>query len=331
MMLLRRLALPFCLCCCSLAHAALAQGKTSSPRPPAGTPDKPAAADVENDDDEAHGAHFLYGLAGGALNYKEGRDEQAFGGVLRWLPAPWLSLSATPTVVRVQSPALSATAPATSKSGLVDLPLEATVSHGFPLPFHPSFAASLGVTLPVGDTATGFGAGEVGYSASGGVGFSPIDRMWVHIGAGRSLTRFSVGSAFSSGTGWGDVGAGVSLTDRLSLSSGYSSDVGAVDSTLGRSTSLNGGGSFVVHGPTTLNLNASHGLGGSAPRWSMALGIGTAFPYLNHLGGASSVSTLQQTFGGGTHGLPKSPGNSGQGSGSGGTTTSGRGHGKKGP
>jgi hypothetical protein len=135
-----------------------------------------------------------------------------------------------------------------------------------------------------------------------------------------------VQSAFSSGTGWGDASAGVAITDRVSVSAGYSSDLGAADSSLGRSTSFEGGASLGVGRAGTVNLTASHGLTGAAPRWSIALGVGTAFPYLNHLGGSSPNDMLQQSFGGGPHGLGNGNGN-GNG-GSSGTTNSGRGHGK---
>lgn len=285
-----------------------------------------APGNDEKDDDDAPGRTFLFGLAGGALSYDGGREEQALGAVLRWVPVRWLSLSATPTSARARETAVG-TLPATTRSGLTDIPVEATLSHGFGgVVWSPSVAASLGVTLPVGDTASGLGAGEVGYAASGGLGFSPAERLWVHLGAGRSLTRFSVQSAFSSGTGWGDASAGVSLTDLVGASVGYSTDLGAVDSTLGRSTSIDGGVSIGIGRAGTVNLTGSHGLTGTAPRWSMALGIGTAFPYLNHLGGSSPNTMLQQTFGGGTHGLAIGSGTT---AGASGVTPPGRGRGKK--
>ena len=284
------------------------------------------AASPRDEDDDAPGRTFLFGLAGGALSYDGGREEQALGAVLRWVPVRWFSLSATPTSVRARQVAVGSF-PATTRSGLTDIPVETTLSHGFEnVTWSPKVAGSFGVTLPVGDTASGLGAGEVGYSASGGLGFSPTDRIWVHLGAGRSLTRFSVQSAFSSGTGWGDASAGGSLTDRVGASVGYSTDLGAVDSTLGRSTSINGGMSVSIGRAGTVNLTGSRGVSGAAPSWSLALGIGTAFPYLNHLGGSSPNSTLQQTFGGGTHGLPTG---TGKGSGTTGGTSTGRGRGRK--
>jgi hypothetical protein len=280
----------------------------------------------EGDDGDDAGSRFQFGIAGGALQYSGGRTEQALGAVFRWVPVPWLSLSATPTSARASEPALSVTSAAATRSGLTDLPLEATLSRGFGGTFSPSVAASFGVTLPVGDTASGLGSGELGTSISGGVGFSPAEKVWVHLGAGRSLSRFAVQSAFSSGTGWGDASAGYALTNRFSVSGGYSSDLGAVDSTFGRSTSIEGGMSVVLRGNTTFNANASHGVGGSAPRWSLAFGLGTAFPYLNHLGAHSAAESLQQTFGGGTHGLS----NQGNGNAAG-KTNSGRGRGNSGP
>jgi hypothetical protein len=140
----------------------------------------------------------------------------------------------------------------------------------------------------------------------------------MHLGLGRSLGGTSVGSAFTSGSGWGDLSAGTNVTERLGVSGGFSSDVGSVDPLIGRSTSISGGLSYSVRGPMTMNLSTTHGLSGAAPSWSIALGFGTAFPYLNHLGsGGSSLTNLNSSFGGGSHGLT-----SGSGSGSG---SSGRG------
>ena len=304
-------------------------------KPPA--PAKPAAPSVKadstddelNDDGEEGGRKFLFGVAGGALNYDAGRSEQALGAVMRWVPVPWFSLSATPTSVRATAPAVGSL-PSSSRSGLTDIPVEATLTHAFHgVSWSPSVAGSFGVTLPVGDTASGLGSGEVGYSASGGVGFAPAEGVWVHAGAGRSLTRFSVQSAFSSGSGWGDVSAGASISKHVEASVGFSSDIGAVDSTLGRSRSLEGGMSFGIGRAGTLNLSASHGISGVAPQWSFALGVGTAFPYLSHVGGGSTNATLQQAFGGGTHGLGKGSGTGTTTGGTTTTTTSGRGRGRK--
>ena len=284
-----------------------------------------ASSDTTDDADDPEEPRFQYGIAGGALSYSAGRSEQSFGAVLRWLPAPFLSFSVTPTTVRAQEPGLTATSAAVTRSGLTDLPLEATLAKSFAAAYSPSISASLGVTLPIGDTASGLGSGEVGYSLSGGVGFVPAEHWSVNVGAGRSLTRFSTQAAFSSGTGWGDASVGYAFGDRLSISTGMSSDLGAVDSTLGRSRSFDGGASIVVGGGRTINMNVSHGVSGSAPGWSFALGFGTAFPYLNHVGARSADASLANTFGAGTHGLPGVSKGSGKGSGTTTKTTRGRG------
>jgi len=273
-----------------------------------------AAPAATHDSVATHQFPLLFGVAGGALSYEGGRQEQALGAVVRWVATPWLSLAATPTMTRVREPSSVTAGALQTSSGPVDLPIDATLSYGFHAPWSPGVALGIGVSLPVGDTATGFGAGRAGYSGSAAFGFSPSERVWVHLGAGRSLTDVSMQSAFTSGSGWGDASAGLSVTDRFSLNGGYSTDLGAVDSTTGHSTSLNAGFSFDVKGPTTLNLNASHGLGGLAPRWSFALGLGTAFPYLNHLGAGSPIDQLRETFAGGTHGLGNGNGNGGSGS-----------------
>jgi hypothetical protein len=262
----------------------------------------PAAVDSPSPDtdvdDEGVRLGLQAGLATGALHYKEGRSEKALGAVIRWAPARWFSLSATPTGVRVEDPVSS-----TVSSGLTDLPIEATVAHAFSVAYKPTVSGSFGIMLPVGDTAGGFGTGRVGSSLSVGLGFAPTDRIWTHLGAGRSLSGFTTQSAFTSGDGWGDASAGLAVTERYSLSAGLSSDLGSYDATLGRSISVNGGVDVAVAGATTLHLNASHGLGGVAPTWSIGMAFGTAFPYLNHLGAGSSMAQLDQTFGGGTHGL----------------------------
>lgn len=296
--------------------------QTATPEP------QPSAPPAREEEAAVRPFPLQVGLAGGALSYEGGRREQALGAVVRWAATPWLAFSATPTMVRVKEPSTLTVGAFDGSSGVVDLPLDATVEHGFKAPWSPGIALALGVSLPLGDTATGFGAGKVGYSASAGLGFSPASRVWVHLGAGRSLTDVAMQSAFTSGNGWGDASAGVSVTDRLGVSAGYSTDIGGVDSTVGHSRSINGGFSFAVRGPTTLNVNASHGVSGLAPRWSLAIGFGTAFPYLNHVGAGSPLGALSDTFGGGTHGLDGGTTGTGTGGGNGGAS-SGRGRGRK--
>lgn len=266
-------------------------------------PKSDVRADTLSDDEAEEGRPGMqYGVASGALRYGSGRSEQTLGAVARWVPVRWLSFSATPTVAHTNVTA-TAGAGAYSRGGLEDLPIEASVAHGFGGRYKPTLSSGFEMTLPVGDSATGFGAGRTGYSASVALGLDPAPSVWMHLGAGRSLGGSAVQSAFTSASTWGDVSAGTELTERLGVSGGFSTDLGGVDQTVGRSTSIESGLSFSVSGPSTLNLSATRGLSGAAPSWSFALGFGTAFPYLNHLGsGGSSLGALNSAFGGGTHG-----------------------------
>ena len=280
----------------------------------------PEPAGARKEEEAAQPIPFQFGVAGGALSYEGGRQEQALGAVVRWAATPWLSFSTTPTAVRVREPSALAQGSFVGRSGIVDLPVDATLQHAFKAPWSPGVALALGASLPLGDTATGFGAGKTGYSASAGLGFCPASSVWVYLGAGRSLTDVVMQSAFSGSNGWGDASAGYSLTDRFGVSGGMSTDLGAVDSTIGHSRSVNGGFSYLVRGPATLNVNASRGVSGLAPKWSLAIGIGTAFPYLSRVGAGSAIDQLRDTFGGGTHGLDGGT-TGGSGTGTGGTST----------
>jgi hypothetical protein len=279
---------------------------------PVEVPPDTAATDV---DDEGVRLGLQYGLAGGALQYGAGRTEQSLGAIFRWAPVRWFSMATTPTVARVKEPTLSAAVKDASRSGLEDLPIEATLSHAFGGSLAPTLSGGVGLTLPIADTTGGFGAGSVGYSVSIGGGFSPLPSLWTHVGVGRSLSGLSPQAAFGGGSAWGDVSAGFSFTDRVSVSAGYDTDLGSVDATIGRSTSMSGGLAVAVHGETTVLVSANHGLSGSAPVWGLVIGVGTAFPYLNHAGGSAS-DQLRQAFGSGSHG---------SGSGSGGSSGPGRG------
>ena len=268
------------------AAPALAQGTS---------PSSASRADTAAVDDEGVRLGFQFGVTSGALGYRDGRTEQALGAVGRWAPVRWFSLSLTPTAVRSSTPPTSGT-PQVSRSGLVDLPVSATLSHRFDSRFSPQLTGGMVITLPTGDTASGFGAGKLGTEVELGAGFSPTDRTWLSIGAGRSISSVVVGTAFSGASGWGDVSAGTSINERLSLDMGYDTDLGPVeDPAVGRSTSVNAALGYLVHGPMSVNVGASHGVSGIAPRWSLALGIGTAFPVLGHA--SSAAAPLSKAFG----------------------------------
>jgi hypothetical protein len=245
---------------------------------------------------------FRFGVAASALQYDGGRSEQAFGGAIRWVPVRGFSLSANPTFVR-QSVTATTAGVSTARTGLTDIPVTATVSHAFRGAYTPLVLGALGMTLPVGDTASGLGAGQASYSGSIGVGISPSEATWAQVGLGRALSGTSIRSAFGAGSSWLDLGGGLSLTDQLSVDAGYSTDVGAIDAAYGRSSSVTAGVELEPKHGMSINLAASHGISGVAPTWSFSLGVGTAFPSLGHAASAMSTNVLSQNFGGGTHGL----------------------------
>ena len=90
--------------------------------------DRPAAPDTVHEEEASGATPITVGVAGGALSYQGGREEQALGAVVRWAPAAWLSLDATPTMVRVREPSAIAGVFLTA-TGVVDLPLDYTMSH----------------------------------------------------------------------------------------------------------------------------------------------------------------------------------------------------------
>jgi hypothetical protein len=262
-----------------------------------------ASPDTATRDDVGALRGLRYGVAAGALSYDGGRSEQTFGGVIRWAPVHFFSLAANPTLVRqhvagATATATSAASRSASRSGLADIPISASISHVFSTVLEPVVVGGLDMTVPVGDTVAGFGAGQAGYSVSIGVTLSPSDQTWTQFGLGHALSDFSPQSAFTAGSNWMNAGAGLYLTDRLSIDGDYSTDVGGIDAIPGRSSSVSAGVELSLVEGASINLAASRGLSGVAPSWSFSLGFGTALPSLGQ-----AESGLTAAFGGGTHGL----------------------------
>gem|GEM_PF-6687498 len=217
-----------------------------------------------------------------------------------------------------------------SASGLTDIPISIEAGHSFSGSLSPSIGIGYGITLPVGDTLNGFGSGQVGSSLNIGAGIMPAPNFGLNAGVGRSLSTFSIRSGINgTASMWGDVSAWLQPAgnDRMSFSAGYSTDLGSVDTTFGRSTSMNLGFNVRLFNQVALNVDATHGLSGASPEWGLAIGFGTAFPSLGSGRARSAVNQLSQVFGGGRHGLPSKKSGTG-------TTTGtgiGRGGGRKKP
>lgn len=286
---------------------AVAQQPKAGARPPARADSTQAtdstAADSTADDADEPEHRITSGVSVGGLSYEGGRSERATSAVLRWRALPWLSLGVTPTFSRATEPVglLGRTA---SRSGLTDLPVEISADHAFDAPLSPSLGLGIGITLPVGDSASGFGSGTIGSSISVGGGLSLTDRLGVHVGAGRSLTDFSLQSSFNgTSSEYGSVGVSLQANDAFSMSAGLDGDIGAVDPDYGRAASLSGGVSIVLPYVNSVSLNASRGLSGATPSWSFAIGVGTDFASIGSPGSRDASARLHRAFGGGTHGL----------------------------
>ena len=265
--------------------------------------DSAAADSTEDESDEPRHA-VTPGLSYGGVNYEGGRTERATSASIRWRALPWLSVGINPTFARSSEPNAIVTRPATTRSGVTDIPLEVNADRTFDMPLSPSVSLGMSVTLPVGDTASGFGSGGVGSSVNVGGGLALTDKLGIHVGVGRSLTDFSVESTFNgTSSEFGDAGLAFQASDRLSFSAGIDGDIGAIDPTYGRSASLSGGVSVGLPLLNSLSLNASRGISGATPTWSFAIGVGTDFASIGSVSMRGAASRLRRAFGGGTHGL----------------------------
>ena len=263
-----------------------------------------AAADSTDDEADEPRHAVTTGLSYGGVNYEGGRTERATSASIRWRALPWLSVGINPTFARSSEPNAIVTRPATTKSGVTDIPLEVNADRTFDMPLSPSVSLGMSVTLPVGDTASGFGSGGVGSSVNVGGGLALTDKLGIHVGVGRSLTDFSVESTFNgTSSEFGDAGLAFQASDRLSFSAGIDGDIGAIDPTYGRSASLSGGVSVGLPLLNSLSLNASRGISGATPTWSFAIGVGTDFASIGSVSMRGAASRLRRAFGGGTHGL----------------------------
>lgn len=288
----------------STAHAQKpVRPKAAAPHDTTVAVDSTAADSTDDEADEPRHA-ITTGLSFGGVNYEGGRSERATSASLRWRVLPWLSVGMNPTFARSSQPNAVITRPATTKSGITDIPMEINADHAFDAPLSPSVSLGMSVTLPVGDTASGFGSGSVGSSVNLGGGLALTDKLGIHAGVGRSLTDFSIQSTFNgTSSEFGDAGLSFQASDHLSMSAGIDGDIGAVDPAYGRAASVSGGVSVGLPLLNSLSLNASRGISGATPTWSFAIGVGTDFAAIGTVSMRSAATRLRRAFGGGTHGL----------------------------
>ena len=94
----------------------------------------------------AQSSTVSYGVTAAAFGFQDGHQEQALGAIIQLTPTRWLSLGASPTLLRV-----SAVDGSESRFGITDLPVYAGVFHSFDAPWRPTLGFAGVASLPTGD------------------------------------------------------------------------------------------------------------------------------------------------------------------------------------
>jgi Putative MetA-pathway of phenol degradation len=236
---------------------------------------------------------FGVGISGGAASFPSGSSSQVGALTLQYSPLSWLTFSTSPGFAR----ATDSTGKFVS-TGITDLPVSAGLSHTFNGGWSPTIGLSLGVTLPVGDTATGFGNGSTSFGGSLGISASPTERLHLSLGAGRGLSGFSSGSTFAAGSTTSvSAEASTDVGDRTTIGLSYGEDFGtSASEPLARV--IGGGISYAVAGPLSVNLDGSHGFGAESAKWVVSLGVGTVFAGISPINPTTTLKRLRAVFGG---------------------------------
>ena len=285
-----------------LVAATMTGHAQSSSTKAAGTPtlgDTAAAtdllADSSDDDESQQRPPFLAsGIAAGALRLDGGRTDQVVSAVLQLQPTSWLTLSAAPGFGRstVSASAAGSAVPQRSvtSSGLTDIPLSASVWHGFnAMTWSPSVGASLLGTISTGDSSSGLGLGRSAMDADFIVSAQPLDQMNFSLGLLQPLSAASGNGAVSVESAF--------FLGRSTATISFSNEVGSADSSYALARSVGAGIAYSVAGPLTITLDGSHGLTSGAPGWSVSLGFGTAFAGISPVGATSPFRRLSKVFG----------------------------------
>src|SRR5712692_799930 len=252
------------------------------------------ATPAASQDSTGRGAGLLTGLAFGAAKVTTVRSERALSGVLAYQPRAWITLSTSPTFVRVTD---DTNGTRLTSRGLGDLPLSVAVEQELPGPWSPDFAASLSVTLPTGSTQCGLGSGQTSVGLDLGAGVSPVDPVHLSVGASRGLSGVSSQSALTAPKATSlSMDASVDLAEGWTASLSFSGDFGQVDSTQALSRALGFGASHSLGKRLAVTLDGSAGLTAGSPRWALSFGIGTTFSGTSPVGANSPFRRLKGTF-----------------------------------
>ncbi|HEY9515060.1 MAG TPA: hypothetical protein VIQ74_05205 [Gemmatimonadaceae bacterium] len=226
-----------------------------------------------------------YGVTAAAFGWQDGHQEQALGAIVQLTPTPWLTLGASPTFLRVTGVDGS-----DARSGLTDLPVFAGVVHTFTAPWRPTIGVAGVASLPTGNASQGLGRGQSLLSAQGALAISPLGALAIRAGASRLLrVGDSVPNGIPTTSLFGDVV--LLASSHTNLSVGYAQELrGDAPPAYEPARAINAALVHTLVGPVVLGLSAGRTVQGPGPRWSFALGIGTAFAGLSPVGATSPSS-----------------------------------------
>ena len=237
-------------------------------------------------------ASVTAGATVGSAKLSDSRSEQALTGVVRYQATPWLGLSVMPAEVHVADVISGRTV---SSSGLGDVPLTADAFHAFATPGSPVVAAALTVVLPAGNASCGLGSGNTSVGLDLGAGVSPSQRLRLSADASRSVSGLSAQSALAAPHATSlRAEAGYDITPRWTADLSLGADIGRSDSTQALSRVLSAGAIHVLTGSVALALDGSVGLSAASPKWTLAVGVGTAFTGISPVSPSSSLRRLKK-------------------------------------
>jgi hypothetical protein len=218
--------------------------------------------------------------------------------VLEYRALGWLRLGAAPTLVR-------ATSGATTSSGFGDLPLALEASQEWNTPFRPELGASVILTA-----ACGLGSGQTGVGMSLGAGIAPTEAVHLSADASRSFSgAITLSSLDRPQATWVDVDGDLDVAPHWTVSLTVGGDVGGAD-TGAADREVGGGVSYAVSGSLNLTVDVTHRVSGMAPRWGMAVSLGTTSTGISPLNSLSPLGRQRQVFvgGAGTRGRTRTAG-----------------------
>lgn len=256
--------------------------------------DTVVAADTEDVGElDERPPRVAYGIAGRSSSFRDGHLEYGAGVLLTYAPFRGVSLGLNPSYTMATDTSRARTS---GQFLLSSLPLSLSLEHGFDGVLSPDVGMSLGFTVPLSAPRDTTVARAASYDANIGLGVSPMRGVRIGAELSRDLGSGTQAAFSRAATNSAGIDLGVDAGSRLSLVGSFSGDLGtsAAGDTLSRTIGANI--SYRILGPLTLTVDGSHGIVGYTPRWSMSVGLGTAFAGIGSVGPASALARLRNSI-----------------------------------